>query len=46
MTRLDLTDGQQTVLGVINQIADQDCRGAAGYLLCRRDDTLTVTAVG
>jgi len=46
MTRLDLADGRQTVLGVLKQIADLDCRGTSGYLLCRRGDTLTVTAVG
>ncbi|GAA2608043.1 outer membrane protein assembly factor BamB family protein [Paractinoplanes durhamensis] len=43
---LDLATGRQTVLGTAERLAEQDCRGTPGYLLCPRGDTLTVTAVG
>ena len=46
VSRLDLVTGRQTVLGTVARIADQDCRGTPGYLLCPRGDTLTVTAIG
>ncbi|WP_030434268.1 PQQ-binding-like beta-propeller repeat protein [Actinoplanes subtropicus] len=45
VSRLDLATGRQTPLGTVERIADQDCRGTPGYLLCPRGDTLTVTAV-
>jgi outer membrane protein assembly factor BamB len=45
VNRLDLATGRQTVLGTVDRFAAQDCRGAPGYLLCPRGDTLTVTAV-
>jgi outer membrane protein assembly factor BamB len=46
VNRLDLADGRQTVLGTVEPVVEQDCRGTPGYLLCPRGDTLTVTAVG
>jgi outer membrane protein assembly factor BamB len=46
VNRLDLATGRQTVLGTVERIADQDCRGTPGYLLCPRGETLTVTAIG
>lgn len=46
VNRLDLADGRQTALGTIDRLAEQDCQGVSGYLLCPRGDTLTATAVG
>ena len=46
VNRLDLATGRQTVLGSVDRVAEQSCRGVPGYLLCPRGDTLTVTAVG
>ncbi|MCO8276143.1 PQQ-like beta-propeller repeat protein [Actinoplanes sp. TRM 88003] len=46
VTRLDLADGRQTALGLLDRLAEQNCQGASGYLLCPRGNTLTVTAVG
>ncbi|MBM2623602.1 PQQ-binding-like beta-propeller repeat protein [Actinoplanes sp. LDG1-06] len=46
VNRLDLADGRQTPLGTVDRLAEQDCQGASGYLLCPRGNTLTVTAVG
>jgi outer membrane protein assembly factor BamB len=46
VNRLNLADGRQTVLGTVERLAEQDCRGTPGYLLCPRGETLTVTAVG
>jgi len=46
VSRLDLADGRQTVLGTIGPLGDQWCREVPGYLVCPRDDTLTVTAAG
>jgi putative pyrroloquinoline-quinone binding quinoprotein len=46
LNRLDLATGRQTALGAVERFAEQDCRGAPGYLLCPRGNTLTVTAVG
>ncbi|MBU2663711.1 PQQ-like beta-propeller repeat protein [Actinoplanes bogorensis] len=45
VTRLDLADGRQTPLGTVDRLAEQDCQGVAGYLLCSRGNTLTVTAI-
>ncbi|WP_250007825.1 PQQ-binding-like beta-propeller repeat protein [Actinoplanes sp. M2I2] len=45
VNRLNLADGRQTALGTVDRLAEQDCQGVPGYLLCRRGDTLTVTAV-
>ncbi|GID32434.1 outer membrane protein assembly factor BamB family protein [Paractinoplanes brasiliensis] len=44
--RLDLTGGRRTVLGTVDRLAEQDCQGVSGYLLCPRGGTLTVNAVG
>jgi hypothetical protein len=46
VNRLDLADGRQTALGTVDRLAEQDCQGVSGYLLCRRGDALAVTAVG
>jgi outer membrane protein assembly factor BamB len=46
VNRLDLADGRQTTLGTVDRLAEQDCQGASGYLLCPRGNSLTVTAVG
>jgi outer membrane protein assembly factor BamB len=46
VSRLDLADGRQTVLGAVERFAEQDCQGTSGYLLCPRGELLTVTAVG
>ena len=46
VNRLDLADGRQTLLGTVDRMAEQDCQGTPGYLLCPRGQTLTVTAVG
>ena len=46
VSRLDLADGRQAVLGTVARLADQDCRGAPGYLVCPREETLSVIAVG
>jgi outer membrane protein assembly factor BamB len=45
VNRLDLASGRQTVIGAVERLAEQDCRGTPGYLLCPRGDTLTVSAV-
>ena len=44
--RLELADGRQTALGTVDRLAEQNCQGVSGYLLCPRGDALTVTAVG
>lgn len=46
VNRLDLATGRLTVLGTVGRLAEQNCQGTPGYLLCPRGDTLTVTAVG
>ncbi|MET0416477.1 MAG: hypothetical protein ABW022_10700 [Actinoplanes sp.] len=46
VNRLDLANGRQTALGTVDRLAEQDCQGVTGYLLCPRKDTVTVTAVG
>jgi outer membrane protein assembly factor BamB len=46
VNRLDLANGRQTLLGIVERFVEQDCRGTPGYLVCPRGDTLTVTAVG
>ena len=46
VNRLDLADGRQTVLGTLERISAQECRGTPGYLLCPHGDTLTVAAIG
>jgi hypothetical protein len=46
VNRLDLVDGRQAVLGTVDRLAEQDCQGVSGYLLCPRGATLTATAVG
>ncbi|WP_433303795.1 PQQ-binding-like beta-propeller repeat protein [Actinoplanes sp. CA-030573] len=44
--RLDLATGRLTVLGTVGRLAEQDCRGTPGYLVCPGGDRVTVTAVG
>ncbi len=46
VSRIDRTDGRQTVLGTVERAGPQDCRGTPGYLLCRRGNTLIVNAAG
>jgi outer membrane protein assembly factor BamB len=47
VSRLDLTSGEQTALG-LTAPADEDraCSGAGRYLACERDGALTVVSVG
>jgi hypothetical protein len=43
VTRLDLTDGRQTLLGTVAPLTEEGCREQDAYLACVRDNQLTVT---